>query len=248
MKISVMIIAHNEEKYIRKCLRSVTSQTRKPDEIVLISHNCTDKTESIANEFPSVRTVPYSGEVGIISARIKGFEEVAGDIILCTDGDSFVLKNWVEKMVEPFEKNQGVVGVGSPVIYYGVLPKLLLNIISFLGSYIFDILVPMNWRKRMVSYFWGPSMAVRRDAYVKIGGLSKFSEFKKSNNLIMSPDDTYLSILLSNIGKVYITYRTMVFARSKENNYLKSLKITRNHLIDGNILFKNLPRSGDNPL
>ena len=48
MKTSVLVIANNEEKHIEDCLKSLTNQTQKPDEIVLIVHNSEDKTLEIA--------------------------------------------------------------------------------------------------------------------------------------------------------------------------------------------------------
>ncbi|NTV41573.1 MAG: glycosyltransferase family 2 protein, partial [Candidatus Moranbacteria bacterium] len=57
MKIALTIIAHNEEKNIEKCLFSALAQTLKPAEIIVVCHNCTDKTEEIARKFKEVKTV-----------------------------------------------------------------------------------------------------------------------------------------------------------------------------------------------
>ena len=97
MKISVLVIAHNEERHIGKCLESLMRQTKQPDEIVLVAHNCTDKTEEIARTFP-VTIVPLAGPRGIVHARLCGLARVSGDVILSLDGDSFAQPNWVEVM------------------------------------------------------------------------------------------------------------------------------------------------------
>lgn len=54
MKTSILIIAHNEEAHIRECIESALHQSQKADEIVLVAHNCTDKTVDIAQEYPEV--------------------------------------------------------------------------------------------------------------------------------------------------------------------------------------------------
>jgi poly-beta-1,6-N-acetyl-D-glucosamine synthase len=54
MKISILIIAHNEEAHIEKCLSAIIEQTQKPHEIVLIAHNCTDRTVEIAKNYQEV--------------------------------------------------------------------------------------------------------------------------------------------------------------------------------------------------
>jgi len=238
-----MIIAHNEEKYIRKCLGSITSQSRQPDEIILIAHNCTDTTELIAKEFPAVKTISYKGPTGVVSARIKGFEEATGDIVICTDGDSFVMKNWVTKMTAPFEKNLAVVGVGSPVIYYGTWFRTLSDIVLIPVSYIVKNIFRKELPQRATSYFWGPSMAIRKSAYLDVGGLSKFLEVKELLNLVWWPDDIYLAMLLSKIGKIHTTYRTIVFARIKDISTRDLLKRSIEQENDGDKLFQYLLKS-----
>ena len=54
MKISVLIIAHNEEAHIAECLDSIMGQTIQADEIVLIAHNCTDMTLEVARQYQKV--------------------------------------------------------------------------------------------------------------------------------------------------------------------------------------------------
>ena len=49
--ISVIIPAHNAEKYIQKCLESVIKQTYKNIEIIIIIDNSVDSTLDICNEF-----------------------------------------------------------------------------------------------------------------------------------------------------------------------------------------------------
>ena len=56
MKISLLIIAHNEESHIRECLDSLMNQREKADEVILIAHNCTDRTSTISREFSGIVT------------------------------------------------------------------------------------------------------------------------------------------------------------------------------------------------
>ena len=54
-KFSVIIPAHNEEKYIGKCLQSVLSAAKyvRPDrvEIIVVANRCTDNTVKIARHY-----------------------------------------------------------------------------------------------------------------------------------------------------------------------------------------------------
>ena len=61
MRISVLIIAHNEEDKIKDCLCSVINQTIKPDDIILVAHNCTDRTIKVAQEFKTIKIIRFDG-------------------------------------------------------------------------------------------------------------------------------------------------------------------------------------------
>jgi glycosyltransferase involved in cell wall biosynthesis len=75
--ISILIIAHNEERHIRECIESLLFQSKQASEIVCIAHNCTDKTADIVKEYPQVTLYEYlSDETGPIPARKYGFEKV----------------------------------------------------------------------------------------------------------------------------------------------------------------------------
>jgi poly-beta-1,6-N-acetyl-D-glucosamine synthase len=63
-KIAVLIPAHNEAKGIARTLRSLLAQTRLPDFITVIAHNCTDDTAAIARTFPGVEVVELNRNNG----------------------------------------------------------------------------------------------------------------------------------------------------------------------------------------
>ena len=52
MTISVVVCAHNEERYIAACLHSLLAQTRLPDEILVINNASGDRTGEIAARVP----------------------------------------------------------------------------------------------------------------------------------------------------------------------------------------------------
>ncbi len=207
MKVSVLVIAHNEEKHIRKCLVSLQNQTKIPDEIVVIAHNCTDNTIAIANEFSRVRVVTHNTrEKGPLYARIKGFQEVREDIVACIDGDSCASPQWVEKITKPFENNL-VVGVGGIIWFNGVMANL-----ATIGFFFLDPL----FRPTYHFYFWGANFAVRKSAYGAVGGLEPLITLKEELKLHLMPDDAYLSCALIRMGKVVYARKAKVFS---DDNY-----------------------------
>jgi glycosyltransferase involved in cell wall biosynthesis len=119
MKISVVIPAYNEEKYIGKCLQSVLDQEEKPDEIIVVDNNCTDKTVEIAQKFGA--RIVKERKQGMIFARNAGFNAAQYEIIARTDADATLPKDWVSKIKKAFKDPE--LGALSGPTYYCNWPK-----------------------------------------------------------------------------------------------------------------------------
>lgn len=206
MKISVLVIAHNEEKHIAQCLESLLGQTKKADEIVLIVHNSTDRTKDIAEKY-RVKVVPFNGPVGIPYARMKGLDEVSGDIILCLDGDSFAADNWIEKMADTLRR--GNILVGSWVKLKGTVFG---NFFNALTKYICATkgVIALPW-------IWGMSMAFWGTDKEKVRALWQNSILvSKELGLTRCSDDFWLSLYMTKKGNLEVTSKTHVIAHTKE--------------------------------
>ncbi len=234
LKISVLIVAHNEEKNIRKCIESLKYQTILPSEIVVVAHNCTDTTEDIIREFTEVKLISYQGSRGVTFARIEGFKHVEGEIIACIDGDSYAEKNWLKEITRPFY-NQDIAGVGTVVVYTG---SLFSRLVSFKHFYMISFL-NVILGKYGKFYFFGPSFAVRKNDYKLSGGFEPFIELRKKLHLKNWPDDCYLSLVLLRKGKVVLVRKkqTRVFAKAKNLGLYGIFIRPFEQMIDGKKLF-----------
>lgn len=216
MKTSVLIVAHNEEKYIKRCIESVLAQTKKPDEIVVIAHNCTDKTIEIAKKFKEVKVVDYQGPRGVVFARIKGVEVVNGEIIACIDADSFAHKKWLERLLSSFGKKD-VVAVGGYVSLIGANPEKSVSVYGAFFSIWFFFLSPW-FQSDYHFYFWGANFAFRKSTYEKIGGLDPLVELNKKWKLNYWTDDLYLSLAFEKEGKVVFSPWAKVWSHIAEED------------------------------
>lgn len=240
MKTSVLIIAHNEEKYIEKCIDSILNQTQKPDEIVLVAHNCTDKTVEIALRLSSgsstkkyqIKIIEFKGEKGIVQARLKGLENVSGDIVLCIDGDSYAEKNWTKEMTLLFQKN--VVLVGSYV-------KLSGGIINSMGNFFNKL--SCTRPNNATHWIWGPSFGFLGKDKDKIqAGLLKSIEIKEKLKLSRDTDDYMLALFMKRYGDIKITNKTYVTVNIKERGFFNEVKRTFENIRNGqkiDIFLKN---------
>ncbi|MBI3379935.1 glycosyltransferase [Candidatus Gottesmanbacteria bacterium] len=158
MKISVVIPAYNEEKYIAKTLESVKNADRddNPVEILVIDGGSGDKTAEIAKKFGAkVVVIPHRG-IGF--ARQKGIENASGEIIIYTDADSIVPYDWMKVHVDALLKSDVVLSYGPFKVKDGSFAyKLFINYLQYYGwfitHYIFNTILSVGqntafWREK----------------------------------------------------------------------------------------------------
>ena len=90
--VSVIIPARNEEACLGACLRSLTSQTGIPFDILVVDDGSTDNTRAIARSFAAVRLIEAGplpeGWTGKNNAVTAGAHDAQGDWLLFTDADT----------------------------------------------------------------------------------------------------------------------------------------------------------------
>lgn len=116
MKISILIPCWNEEKLIYACLQSCLNQTRKADEIIVVNDGSTDKSLEILQSFGSkIKIVNLAVCGGNKSyAQEAGLKHVKGDVFICSDADTLLEKNFVQRIALHF-KNPKTVAVSGYV-------------------------------------------------------------------------------------------------------------------------------------
>ena len=104
MKVSILIPCHNEEDAIQACLESCLHQTRAHDEIVVVDDGSTDRTASILEGYRGrIKIATIANATGNKSyAQERGLHDVTGDIVVMTDGDTILDRNFVARVVPRF--------------------------------------------------------------------------------------------------------------------------------------------------
>lgn len=116
MNITLLIPCRNEEKAIRKSIESWLAQTRPADEIIVVDDSSTDGTPAILKEYEGIiKTVRTDVNLGKKShAQQFGLQFVTGEIFVCTDADTLLSPDFIERMEKNFE-DPSVAGVGGYV-------------------------------------------------------------------------------------------------------------------------------------
>jgi glycosyltransferase involved in cell wall biosynthesis len=198
MKISLIIPAYNEEKYIGECLDYVIKHAgSKFYEIIVIDNASTDKTRAVAEKRNDAKSgsaghtpirVVTEGRKGLTQARQRGFLEAKGDVLAYVDADTQMPEGWYETVEREFSKNKNLVCLSGPYIYHDIhaAKKVLVRL------YWLILGVPMY---NIVGYMVvGGNFAIRKDIVEKMGGFD--------TSIAFYGEDTNIARRASAHGKV----------------------------------------------
>ncbi len=90
--VSVIVPIYNVENYVKKCLDSLTAQTMKDVEFILIDDGSTDNSGKIADQYssdPRFR-IFHTENRGLSAARNYGIDQSHGEYLMFVDGDDWV--------------------------------------------------------------------------------------------------------------------------------------------------------------
>lgn len=104
--VSIIIPAYNEEDYIAQCLKSITAQSYKPLEIIIIDDGSSDKTTEVVKKFKV--EVLKQNHKGPGSARNLGASHAKGEILVFVDSDMTFDKNFVTDLTSPILKGETI--------------------------------------------------------------------------------------------------------------------------------------------
>ncbi|MBR0027226.1 MAG: glycosyltransferase [Clostridia bacterium] len=140
---SVVIPAHNEEKYIGKCVQSVVSAAKYvypcTVEVIVVANRCTDRTTTVAHHYGA--KILKNNDKCISAIRNAGIRVSSGEIIVTIDADSIMTKYSLREIKELLESGMYVGGgtmprfdrmslgiaVSSAYVALNVLPMMIKN-------------------------------------------------------------------------------------------------------------------------
>ena len=204
MKISFVIPAYNEEKYIADCLRAVQAEIsrfgrERPDvvlEVVVVNNASTDRTRAIIQGFRNVRIVDEFRK-GLVRARHAGFVATDGELVANIDADTRVPPGWLSRVFAEFQRNPQLVVLSGPYYYHDLsLPARMLVTVFYFGGYMISQFNRMFGKGGLIQ---GGNFVIRRDAWSGVGGFDTSIEFYG--------EDTDVARRLSQVGKVKWTWK-----------------------------------------
>lgn len=209
MTISVIVCAHNEERFLAPCLHSLLAQNRPPDEILVINNASSDRTAMVAAAIPGVRVVDESRK-GLVVARERARQEARGELLVYVDADCRAPLTWLERIAARFERDDDLIALSGNYRFYDWdwWGRTLLRAYDFTLGPATHILVKYILQIGVV--FYGGNFAVRRDALDRINGFDTTIEFHG--------EDTNLGRRLSKVGRVELRYDCFLYTSARRYN------------------------------
>jgi glycosyltransferase involved in cell wall biosynthesis len=217
-RVSVIVCAYNEERWLPACLQSLCSQRTPPDEILVVDNASTDRTAEVASAFPGVRVICESRQ-GLVRARQAGLSAATGDVLLWLDADCLAPHEWVARMRARFERHPSAVAVTGPCRFYDWhwRGRVLVGLYDWTVAPAAHALVQHVLRRAAILY--GGNFGVRRSALDAIGGFDVSIEFHG--------EDTNLARRLVSRGRVVLAPECYLYTSARRYRAMGTGRVFR---------------------
>ena len=107
MKVSIIVIVYNTEKYLKSCLDSLINQTYENIEIIVVDDGSTDNSLEIINRYEikdkRIKKITQTNK-GCVMARTNGAKIATGEYSMFIDSDDWIEENTVEELVKKIQQ------------------------------------------------------------------------------------------------------------------------------------------------
>ncbi len=121
VKVSIILPVYNVEQYLKQCLDSITTQTFKDIEIIIVNDCSTDNSLQIINEYQQkdsrIILINLEKNGGVSNARNEGIKIAKGKYISFVDSDDWVKQDFIKILFNNIENHKCDVFAGSFSFY-----------------------------------------------------------------------------------------------------------------------------------
>ncbi len=169
--VSVIATVYNEGASICTLLDSLRTQTRPPDEIVVVDGGSTDDTVHHLRQYQArlpLRVIVESG-ANISRGRNRAFAESTGEIIAITDAGVTLPDDWLAQLTAPFQHDTPPDVVGG---FFRAAPHSVFEVA--MGATVLPLADEIDAETFLPS---SRSIAVRRAAFAAVGGYPEWLDY-----------------------------------------------------------------------
>ena len=104
-EVSIYVPVYNGQNTIESCINSILSQTVKPNKILVINDNSTDKTAEILKKYSDkIEIINNKKNLGVSYIRNLATNYLKSKFIASIDADVELTNNWLEKLIDKANK------------------------------------------------------------------------------------------------------------------------------------------------
>ncbi|BAU55459.1 Beta-monoglucosyldiacylglycerol synthase [Mucilaginibacter gotjawali] len=218
-KVTVLIAARNEEEKIHLTIEDILAQDypKALTEIIIVDDHSTDRTSAIISSYADrgVKLLQLKEDKPLNSYKKKAIAEAiklsGGDLMVATDADCRMGRQWLSSIVGYFELHNPVM-ISSPVSYFE--EKSLFERMQALEFYSLIATGGAFIGNGHASTCNGANIAYRKDVFYEVGG------FKGIDDLASGDDELLLQkVAVTYPGKIGFLkhYEAVVFTHAKPN-------------------------------
>ncbi len=160
--VSVVIPVKDDDRELRRCLTALEAQSLRPDEIIVVDNRSADDSADVARDAGA--RVIRCDTPGIPAAASRGYDAAHGDVILRLDADCIPAEEWVEVMVDAFQRRPDVAAFTGGAAFIDGPPRLRsVAAAVYLGSYL-----AVGFAALGHPPLFGSNLAFRRDAWNEV--------------------------------------------------------------------------------
>lgn len=176
-KVSIILPARNEERYIEKCLRSLLKQDYSNYEIIVINDSSSDRTGEIIQKYSTINSKIIfinaepkpEGWTGKNWACYQGYIKSSGQLFLFTDADTTHSSSTISLAVNHLlAKDLDALTAIPKILANDFWTKITLPILWTLSVSRYSAL-KANDPKTNVGYFFGSFFIITKKAYEAVG-------------------------------------------------------------------------------
>ena len=106
-RFSIIVPVYNTEKYLKRCLDSISKQSFTDYEVIIINDGSTDNSSNIISKYPY--EVINQENQGLSMARNNGVKVSSGDYLIFLDSDDYIEKDLLKEINESLFNNPDLV-------------------------------------------------------------------------------------------------------------------------------------------
>jgi glycosyltransferase involved in cell wall biosynthesis len=184
--VTVILTAFNHQSFIEECMRSVFGQHYTNIQLIVIDNASSDgtlhKIEKLQTVYPDFILIKNLFNKGLCQAFNQGLALAKGKYVIDLSGDDVFLPERIGKQVEAFENcSEDYAVVFSNARYIDVESKPIRYhyLVNEKGKAIGNVPSGDVYKKILERYFiCTPTMMIRTDALLKIGGYDESLNFE----------------------------------------------------------------------